>query len=147
MATVTFLGKAQVNSGFAGITFDVITYAEPQTLKVSQDFESQIIKDRTGQDCSERAQNEKYNLDVSFKLLGDTKANAKLINTVNNGGFLNKLSLVVIAGADEAVCNGTWTVQGGSDLSFKNDDVADFSLKLRKYADATQNTLMTSTPA
>lgn len=147
MATITFLGKAQVNSGFSAISFDVIPYAEPQSIKVTQQYTNTVIMDRSGQDCSKRAQNEKYEGDVSFKLLGDTKANAQKINSVNNGGFLNKNALVTVSGADEAVLNAVWTLEPGNDLAFKNDDVADFSLKFMRYADSTQNTLMTSTPS
>lgn len=147
MATISFKGKAQINSGFGSATFDVIGYAEPQTFKISQKWDDSIKKDRSGQNCSRRAQNEMYEGDIQFELLGDTKVNAAKINTVSNGGFLPKLSNVVISGADLAVANNTWTVENGCDISMKNDDVAQFTLKVSCYADATQNTLMTTTPS
>jgi len=146
MPLITFRGKAQINSGFGSATFDVIGYAEPQTFNITQEFQDDIKLDRTGNDCSERAQNEKYKGDIEFELLGDTKVNAAKINSVTNGGFLPKLSNIVIAGSDLAVANTTWTVQSGSNIAMKNDDVAKFKLSLKAYADATQNTLMTSIP-
>lgn len=147
MATIAFRGRAQINSGFGSVVFDVIGYAEPQTFKISQEFQDDIIKDRNGQDCSERAQNEKYMGDIGFKLLGDTRANAALINSVAPGGFLPKLSNVTISQADLSVANGVWQTQSGCDLSMKNDDVVDFTLKLKTYADPTQAALMASTPS
>ena len=147
MSAIVFRGKAQINSGFGTAVFDVIGYAEPQTFKLSQKWDQSIIKDRTGNDCSERAQNEKYEGDISFKLLGDTKTNAAKINSVTNGGFLPKLSNVAITGCDLAVANAVWVVQSGCDISMKNDDVADFSLKVQAYADPTQQALMVSIPS
>lgn len=147
MATIVFRGKAQINSGFGSAVFDVIGYAEPQTFNISQEFQDDKKKDRQGQDCSRRAQNEMYKGEIEFELLGDTKANAAKINSVTNGGFLPKLSNVVISGCDLAVANTTWTVVSGANIAMKNDDVAKFKLPLEAYADATQNTLMTSIPA
>jgi len=147
MATIVFRGKAQINSGFGTATFDVIAYAEPQTFNISHEFQDDIKKDRQGQDCSRRGQNEKYKGDVEFELLGDTKANAAKINTVAPGYFLPMLSTVTIATMDFPMANGVWTVPTGQSLSLKNDDVAKFKLPLEAYADATQRTLMTSIPA
>ncbi len=150
--STTKRGYAQINSGFGSVTFDVIIYAEPQSIKVSQKWDDSSIKDRNGQVCSRQAKNEQLDGDIGFKLLGDTAANAAKINTVAPGGFLPKLSQVVIAGceltagATNAV-NGTWTVEQGSDISMKNDDCADFNLKLSRFVDVTQNALMISTPS
>lgn len=147
MATIVFRGKAQINSGFGSATFDVIAYAEPQTFTISHEFQDDKKKDRQGQDCSRRGQNEMYKGDIEFELLGDTKANAAKINSVTNGGFLPMLSNVVITGADLSVANRTWIVPTGQNIAMKNDDVAKFKLPLEAYADTAQNTLMISIPS
>lgn len=146
MATIQFRGKAQINSGFGSAVFDVIAYAEPQTFNISHEFQDDIKKDRVGQDCSRRGQNEKYKGDIEFECLGDTRANAAKLNTVAPGYFLPMLTNVMITLSDFTLANRTWTVTTGQSLSMKNDDVAKFKLPLEAYADATQNTLMTSTP-
>lgn len=146
MATIQFRGKAQINSGFESVTFDIIAYAEPQTFNISHEFQHTKVKDRSGQDCSQRGQNEMYKGDIEFECLGDTKANAAKLNSVAPGGFLPMLSTVTIAAVDFAMANGVWTVTTGQSLNMKNDDVAKFKLALEAYADPTQRTLMTSTP-
>lgn len=147
MATIVFRGKAQINSGFGTATFDVIGYAEPQTFNISDEFQDDVKKDRQGNDCSRRGQNEKYKGDIEFELLGDTKANAAKINSVAVGGFLPMLSNVVISGSDIVIANRSWIVTTGQSISMKNDDVVKFKLPLEAYADATQNTLMTTIPS
>lgn len=151
MATAT-RGYAQINSGFGSVTFDVILYAEPQSMKASQEWDDTKVKDRNGLDCSRQAKNERYTGEIGFKLLGDNSTNAAKINTVAPGGFLPKLSTVIIAGVSLTagatnIFNASWTVESGCDIMLKNDDCADFNLKLGRYADSTQNTLMVSTPA
>ena len=147
MATITFKGKAQINSGFGSATFDVITYAEPQTFNITDEFQHTKGKDRLGQDCTQRGQNEMYKGDIEFECLGDTKVNAAKLNTVAPGGFLPPLSTVTIAAVDFTLANGAWTCVSGQALNLKNDDIAKFKLPLEAYADPTQRTLMTSTPA
>lgn len=131
---------AQVN-GFVG-TLDVIVYPVQQTGELTQNFDSEVVKNSIGFDVSETAKNELHEGDMMFMLLGDTNAHAK-----SGAQFLAPLATVVFTGSDSAAYNGTYINRSGAAISLKNTGTGEIKFKLRKYADADQNTLMTSAPA
>ncbi len=140
MASVTVRGKAVVE-GF-DITFDVVLYPVQQTGKMTQNFEEEIIKDPHGFDVSWLARNEHEMFDIGLKLLGDTHAHA-----LAGAAFLAPLAVVTVSGAAVSLLNTTYQVVSGGDIDLGNTKVGDFNLKLRKYADSTQNTLAATTPS
>lgn len=135
----TFRGKAQV-SGCA-MTIDVIIYPVRQTAKLSQDFEEEIIKNDIGDDAAWRAWNEKYMGDLECALLGDTAANAAI-----GAAFQAPLAIVTITGCAVTAWNTTHQVISGGSVDLANDKTGRSSFKLRRYADATQNTLAATIP-
>ncbi len=140
MATLTVRGKAAV-SGCAA-TFDVILYPVQQSMKMSQEYEEEIVKDAVGQDSAWLARNERWMGDIAMKLLGDTAAHAAA-----GAAFLAPLAVVTITASPVAAFNTTWQITNGSDIGLNNDKVGDINFKLRRYSDATQNTLAQTTPA
>lgn len=140
MATKTFRGKAQV-AGCPG-TFDVILYPVQQNMTLTQEFDEEIIKDADGQDASWRAQNEKYMGDYDMKLIADTVAHAAA-----GAAFLGPLAIITATFTTPAVWNSAFQCISGGKIATKNDAVGDISFRVRKYADATQNTLAGTTPS
>ncbi len=133
-------GKAQV-SGVAG-TFDVILYPVQQSMKATHNFELEVAKDAQGDDTAWKANNENIDGDIGMKILGDTIAHAK-----TGGAFFAPLAVVTISACDLAIWNTTWVVQPGSDIDLGNTKIGDISFKLKRYVDATQNTLSATTPS
>ncbi len=140
MATLTKRGKAQV-FGIPG-AFDVILYPVQQSFKQNHNFTEEIVKDALGQDSAWAAYNEHIMGDVAMKLIGDTQAHA-----VAGGAFLAPLAVVTLSGFDLAVLNTTWEIVSGSDIDQTNTKQGDITFKLRRYVDATQNTLAAATPS
>jgi hypothetical protein len=140
MATLTVRGKASMSGNTA--TFDVILYPVQQSMKVSQQWEEEIVKDAVGQDAAWLARNEKYDGDLMMKLIGDTAAHAQA-----GAAFLGPLAIVTITACLVTLWNSTWQVVPGSDIALSNDKVGDISFKLRRYTDSTQNTLAAATPS
>jgi len=159
MANVTFRGKAAVE-GVAG-AYDAILYAINQTVKVTQQFDVEEIKDEHGFDLAWLFRNEHAMFDASLKLLGDTAAHAKIpatavagsspatsaaVSSLGAGPFLSPGSTVTLSGFDIVAINGKYQVLPGSDVDLGNTKAGDLTLKLRKYADSTQNALTSTIP-
>lgn len=140
MATLTSRGKAAV-SGLA-VVFDVIVYPEPQSGDAALNYDSEIVKDRYGQDCAERARNAHIVSTFKFKLLGDTAANAKV-----GAAFLAPLAIVTLSGCDITEWNGTYIAQSGEKNSLTNAAIGDKDITMKRYSDPTQQALMASIPA
>lgn len=140
MPSVVFRGKAALE-GIAG-TFDVIVYPVAQTGKLSQNFEEEIVKDVHGFDAAWLARNEHELFDVGMKVLGDTAAHAAA-----GAAFLAPFATVTLSAFTATVFNGAYQLISGGDIDLGNTKVADINFKLRKYADATQNTSATTTPS
>ena len=148
-------GKAQF-AGCAAV-LDVIVYATSsvqgiQSFGLTQNYESEKIKDSLGNTCSERTINEMHDADISIKMIGSSAANARAINTVSAGGFLPMQQTVIITqpatGPQLPTCMvGTFKVKSGMKIDAKNAACGDLTIPLEKYADSTQNTLMNTTPA
>lgn len=140
MASVTVRGKAVVE-GIAG-AFDVIVYPLQQTGKMTSNFEEEIVKDVHGFSAAWLARDWHYLNDFAFKLIGDTHAHA-----VAGGVFLAPFATVTLSGFDLSAFNGTYQNVSGQDIDLSNVKVGDMNVKLRMYADGTQNTLSQTTPS
>lgn len=140
MATITKKGLATVE-GTTG-TFDVILYPVAQTIKSTQNFEEEIVKDIRGFDAAWLYRNEHRMFDIGAKIVGDTVAHAKA-----GGAFFSPAATVVISACDLTELNGSYHVVSGSDIDLGNTKVGDINFKLRKYADSTQNTASITTPS
>jgi hypothetical protein len=136
----TFKGKASLSGNTA--SFDVILYPVQQSMRMSQHFDEEIVKDALGNDAAWIARNEKWEGDIAMKLLGDTNAHAQA-----GAAFLAPLAVVTITNCLCTAWNSTWQIQPGADIALSNEKVGDISFKLRRYADSTQNTLAQTTPS
>ena len=139
MASPIQRGKAAV-TGIAG-SIDLVVYPVAQSGTFTQNFEEEIVKDVQGFDAAWIARNLHYLADFKFKMLGDTAAHAKGVT------FIAPLATVTLTGFDLADINGTYQNMSGAQIDLNNTSVADFATKVRKYGDATQNTLSQTTPA
>jgi hypothetical protein len=139
----TFRGKAQV----AGSKFlaDVILYPIANSLKLSQNWEEDMLKDEQGDDNSVRAHNEKYIGDLGM-ILVDKSSTSTAANAKAGAAFFAPLANVTISTCDVAAWNAVYQVESGSDISQENTQGGKIAFKLRRWADSTQNTLMTTTP-
>jgi hypothetical protein len=165
MATaVTFRGSATVE-GTVG-TYDILATgitALNNTLKVTQNWEEEILKDNHGFDYVWLFRNEHATFDGDVYFVADTAAHAAVpVKTVTPssgvgteaGASLSNLglpmlgpgSLVVISGATLTAFNGHWQVLTGTEASLTNTGAAKYTLKLRKYADGTQTTALATIP-
>lgn len=139
MGTLVKRGKAQI-AGFAG-AFDVIIYPVIQSGKASHNWDEEVTKDNIGFDSAWLARNEHILADFNMKLLGDTQAHA-----IAGGALLAPLATVVLSGSELAAYNGTYQYIGGAEIDLGNTKVGDFNIKLRRYADETQNDLANKVP-
>ncbi len=119
-----------------------------QNVKGSHDWSQEDIQDFEGFDSTWLARNEHIDITINVKLTGASKAAA-----ITNGAFLVPLSAVTLSGFDLNWLNvtgvggkytGTWQFRSGSSLDLTNDKVGGMEIKLRKYADPTQNTASTT---
>jgi len=136
-------GKGAVE-GCAGL-FDVIltgSYGGLQSASTTHNFELEVVKDNAGQDGAWRSRNEMVELEADFKMLGTTAALAKA-----SAALLAPLAVVTISACDITEWNTTYCVIPGASQKLKNDAIGDLSVKLRRYVDATQNTLFAATPS
>lgn len=146
----TFRGKAQIAgllslNGTTPMLFDVILYPMPQSMKLSQEFDEDIVQDELGDDCAWRARNEKYMGDVSMKLM-DKSVTSTLANAKTGAAFFSPYQIVTISNVAVAAWNTTWQIISGGGIDQDNTKVGDITFRLRRYANATQNTLAATIP-
>lgn len=137
---ITKRGKAVVE-GVDG-ALDVVVYPVQQSAKATQNWDAEELKDEGGFDMAWLSRNHHYLNDHAFKIVGDTAAHAAA-----GGVFLAPWATVTISGFDLAQFNGTYQNISGAEIDLGNTKVGDLMLKLRKYADSTQNTLSQTTPS
>lgn len=140
MATVIKRGKASIE-GVAG-AIDLVVYPVKQTVRHSQNWEEEIVKDERGFDAAWLSRNHHKLMDAAFKLLGATAANA-----ASGGAFIAPLATVVLTAFDLTEMNGSYQNISGAEIDLGNTKVGDFMLKFRKYDDSTQNTAAITTPS
>lgn len=146
--------------GIAG-SFDAILYSLPQTGKITQNFDEEIIKDQHGYDLAWLFRNEHVTGDFGLKVIGDTHAHALVPATavsptggttagavISSAGqpFITPGSQITFTGFDLTVFNGVFQVLSGGDIDIANTKVADLAVKVRKYADSGQQTLAATIP-
>lgn len=120
-----------------------------QNIKGSHNFATEEIQDFEGFDATWLARNEYIEMDVQVKLTGASKALAAA-----NGAFMVPLSAVAFTNADlnwinatglpNGTYTGNWQYRSGGDIDVNNDKPGGMTIKLRKYANAAQNTQATS---
>lgn len=112
-----------------------------QSVKGSHNFQLGEVKDAIGFDATLLASNEYIETTLDFVLSGATRAAAAA--TAVMPAPIAKLTL---ANFKVALFNGDWVYVGGTVIDLSNIDRAKLNgLKMRKYADAAQNTALTTT--
>lgn len=152
--TVVFRGLAAVE-GVAG-TFDAILFAVTQTLKGTQNFEEEVIKDVHGYDAAWLFRNENASLDAMLKLMGDSAADAKIpatavsttaIISALGQPFLSPGTVITLSGFTLSALNGVWQLISGGDFDLANTKVGEITLKARKYANSNQEAAIANIPS
>lgn len=145
----TFRGYAQVAGTSGTLTINaVVVYPLKESMRYTQQFEEDIIKDEQGNDAAWRAFNEKYEGDIGMRIVHtgtggtSTFANAKALVAL-----LTPYQIVTISACDISSWNTTWQVIPGSDVNLTNTTAGGMTWRLRRYADSTQNTLAATVPA
>ena len=124
-------GNAITIEGYATFTLD--------SAKAGHKFKLESVEDENGFDAALVATNAHYEMDIQWMPSGASKS-AALATAV----FLAPLAKVTLAHFGVSSFNGDWIYVGDMsiDLSHKQ---AKMSIKLRRYADASQNTSLTTT--
>jgi len=135
---LTYKGKATVETAVGAL--DAYAGVTNESLKAAQAWEEEVIKDAEGKDASWVPRNEHIILDVTVKLTGASIAAAKAAAI-----FLAPYAAVVLSGFDLAWMNATWQYIGGSSIDLSDAKHGGATIKLRKYADAAQQTAATTT--
>ena len=140
----TFRGKAQVVG--TAFTADVVLYPIANSLKQNHEFQEDIVPDTQGNDYAWRAYNEKYMGDVGLTLV-DQSSSSTAAHAKAGGAFFAPYAILTISGCDLASWNTTWQIVSGADINQEATAVSKMNLKLRRYADSTQNTLAATIPS
>lgn len=136
--TATPAGNNSLLSGSATTATYYASYA-PQTAKLKHKWESVKTKDDTGNTQSITAVDEMA--EVSIDLI-PTAATLTLINGTSGPLLLQPNSKVTLVFANYATLSGDWIYAEGADVDLKNAGAAGVTLKLSKWANATQNALL-----
>ncbi len=135
---ITYKGKATVESAVGDL--DAYAGVTNEALKAAQNWDEEVVKDEEGKDQTWVPRNEHIMLDVTIKLTGSSIAAAKAASV-----FLAPYAAVVLSGFDLAWLNATWQYVGGSAIDLTDAKYGGATIKLRKYADAAQQTAATTT--
>jgi len=138
MSTLAYKGKALVETvvgamdAYAGVT--------NESLKANHAWDEETVKSDQGKDQSWVPRNEHIIIDVQVKLTGASIAAAQ-----SAAVFLAPYAPVVLSGFDLAWLNATWQYIGGSSIDLSDTKRGGATIKLRKYADETQQASATLT--
>lgn len=139
MASNTCTGYATIN-GIPSVTFTVMApNPEPTSARLQVNADVTFEKDRKGYDLSARAVNLHSTVTWEFLLWGTSLANAQ-----SSGIVITPLTKITISFCQVAAYNGDWLVESGGSFDLGNTKAATMSIPMRKYADSTQNTTMTT---
>jgi hypothetical protein len=151
MAAPVQRGKGVVQ-GVPG-AFDVLVYVTQQTLDGMQQWDLQTGKDVNGADQWWLARNEHMETDVKVEFVATTNELAATPVSTSSGvlsalgqPLTGPLQAVTLSGFTLAALNGVYQMQSGAKFDIKNVGIAEATYKLRRYADATQNTLANTVP-
>lgn len=137
-ATPPQTGKAVVY-GINAMTIGGFATILPQSTGLGHKFNLKDTKDGDGNDANLTATNEHTEMDIEFVPYGATVTAAKAVCV-----FLGPLSSVAIATHPVAAYNGTWIYVGDAGMKITNEEKLSYTLRCRKYADATQNTSLST---
>lgn len=127
---------------------DAYLTAAIQSMKASHKFPLIDVKDSAAFDLTLYAPNENIEMDVEIKLVAASVAAANA-----SAVFLRPLAVVTFTNADLAWINATgvggrytggWIYVDASTIDLNNGAPGGAAIKLRKYADAAQNALLTT---
>lgn len=135
---LTYKGKATVETAVGAL--DAYAGVTNETVRAAQAWEEEVIKDAEGKDQTWVPRNEHITLDVTVKLTGTSIAAAKAAAV-----FLAPYAAVILSGFDLSWLNATWQYVGGSTIDLTDVKAGGATIKLRKYADAAQQTAATTT--
>lgn len=131
---ITNNGSAITITGFATFIFD--------KAKAQHHFDLRDTKDAVGFDVNLAALNEYIEVDLDFEPSGATRAAAAAVAV-----FPAPLAAITLANFKISLFNAVWVYVGGAALDLDKVANAEMTgLKIRKYADATQNTSLTGGP-
>ncbi len=140
----TFRGKAQISGVSGTVTVAAAAWSLlKESVKLTNTFEEDIIKDETGNDAAWRASNERDEGDIGLRLV-DTGSPSSQANIETFCAALTPYATITLSGFKPARFNGTFQNASGADSTLSNTTAGSMSLKLRKYTDATQQTLSTT---
>ncbi len=130
---VSNTGSAITVTGYATFLWD--------TIRGTHQFKIEDLQDYQGADVTAIATNEHFEVDIDFKPSGATRAAAAAVAV-----FLTPLSKVTLANFKVSAFNGDHQYRGDTVIELSNVNPAKLSgMKLRRYADSTQNTALTTT--
>lgn len=128
---ITNDGNAITVEGYASFILD--------SAKSSHKFDLDAVKDENNFDRALIATNEHQELTITWTPAGLTKSDA-----ADTAVYLQPLAKVELAHFRVDTLNGDWVYIGDGSIDLTHKD-AKMSLKIRKYADATQNASLTTT--
>lgn len=110
------------------------------SAKATHKFDMEAGKDELGFDANLTAVNPHVEFDIAFRPAGADRDAAEAV-----AAFLEPLATVTLANFALDEFNGDCIYVGDGQIDLSSGKAATQSLKLRKYKDATQNTLLTTT--
>jgi len=132
-------------------TVDVYAAASIQGTKGQQQWTTEIVQDFGGFDAAWLARNEFIELSLTLKLTAVSRAAANLsavfmlpFATITLSGF--DLDWINVAGVSGRYTGAWGYIEGGS-IDLNNGAVGGVEIKVRKYANAAQNTAFLTTVA
>lgn len=131
--------------GLVSGAIDVYAATLLQSARPTHKFDVKDVKDANAFDAAATATNEHIDITVDFEVVAPSGA-ASRANAAAQAVFIAPLSKVVLSAFPIAAINGTYCYRGDASIEVPNEKGARFTLpNLRRYADPTQNTLMTTT--
>ncbi len=110
-----------------------------ETTKGQHKFKLDTVEDELGFDKALIATNAHIEVDLTFMPSGATRAAAEGV-----AAFILPLAKVTLANFAVAAFNGDWVYVGDASIDL-NTKQGKMSMKIRKYADGTQNASLTTT--
>jgi hypothetical protein len=127
------------NNGSA-ITMEGIATFTLESAKLNRKYKTEMVEDENGFDVASISTNTFDELDITWTPTGATRAAAAATVEMLDPQVTMALSNFAISGI-----NGDWIVVDGQSLDMGGGKPGKSQLKLRKYVDEDQNTLMTTT--
>jgi len=128
-----------ITNGGSAITLSGIATFILEAGKAAHKFKLTEIQDENDADVALIATNAHLELDVTWTASGATRAAAAA-----TAAIVTPLAKVTLANFKVAAFNGDWIYVGDESIDLSHG-AAKLGLKLRKYDDATQNSLLTTT--